>query len=72
MLSAHQKYFAILASIAITAEAFFGYPDARDNSHHKKKPKKIRTAEVVLQLIEQRVDNFDPLNLDTFQQVIFE
>lgn len=70
MITTVIKYFALLAIISITVDAFFGYPDARDNSHHKKKPKKSRDEDVVLEKLEQRLDNFDPQNFDTFRQVI--
>lgn len=70
MIASTLKYFAILVAIAVTVDAFFGYPDARDNSHHKKKPKKTRKEDVILEKIVQRVDNFDPQNFDTFKQVI--
>lgn len=63
--------FAILASIALTSEAFFGF--TTNGSYINREPQiypQRSTRAVELEYIDQHVDNFNPQNTDTYRMVM--
>lgn len=62
---------AILAVVAFTAEAHMGFVRGKMMLNREPVIKTLRsTRNVELDFIEQRVDNFDPSNWETYRMVI--
>lgn len=64
-------YLAVVALLAISSTEAFVHPNLHIRSLHEAPPVPARqsTRDLNDQFIQQRIDNFDPLNGDTFQMV---
>lgn len=62
---------ALVAVVAYSAEAHMGFLRGKMTLNREPVISNIKSTRIVeLDVIEQRVDNFDPSNWDTYQMVI--